>query len=65
MNIKRTSSLICLISGRDWLFGRAGRGGGTSCLVTLGVKWDTEGGGRLLAFTSDIDVTVEENIHPL
>lgn len=52
------------MSGKGWLFGRAGRGGGTSCRVTLGVRWDTEGGGRLLAFTSDIDVTVEENIHP-
>lgn len=49
------------MSGKGWLFGRAGSGGGTSCRVTLGVRWDTEGGGRLLAFTSDIDVTVEDN----
>lgn len=52
------------MSGKGWLFGRAGRGGGASWRVTLGVRWDTDGGGRLLAFTSDIDVTVKKS-HPL
>lgn len=47
-----TSSLICLINGNAWLFGRSdslrGRGGNWGCGV-VGVK--------LLAFTSGTDVT--------
>lgn len=53
-----TSSLICFISGRGWLFGLVDKVA-TSFIVVLAVTGGSGGGEmRLLAFTSDTVVTV-------
>lgn len=55
----RTSSLICFIRGSGCALGLVGSAGAGSSRGGLGVTGTTgEGGPKLLAFTSDIDVTV-------